>query len=49
MDDKEIIEIITKDEFAGQGGSYLLDPETGKRIKIEEKKAEAEAAKESKK
>ena len=25
----------TDDEFAGQGGSYVLDPETGKRTLVE--------------
>lgn len=44
------------DEFAGQGGSYTLDPETGKRLLVErtqdpahlpaEQTAAAEAAKE---
>ena len=24
------------DEFSGQGGSYMLDPKTGKRTRIEE-------------
>lgn len=38
------------DEYAGQGGSYLLDPETGKRTLVErtedpaEKPAEQPAA-----
>jgi|GEM_PF-2678994 len=25
-----------KDEFAGQGGSYILDPKTGVRTRVEE-------------
>ena len=28
------------DEFAGQGGSYILDPTTGKRTRVQEPTAE---------
>jgi hypothetical protein len=31
------------DEFAGQGGSYLIDPKTGKRTLIERTKDQPEA------
>lgn len=33
----DILAIITTDEHAGRGGSYVLDPTTGKREKVENK------------
>jgi len=36
-DDKpDVLEAIVKDEYAGQGGSYLYDPVTGKRTPLSE-------------
>lgn len=33
-----------QDEFHGQGGSYVLDPKTGKRRRVEEPTRPAESA-----
>lgn len=32
-----MMQVIATDEFAGQGGSYIYDPATGKRTRVEEK------------
>ncbi|MFC7515095.1 hypothetical protein ACFQUU_08775 [Herbaspirillum sp. GCM10030257] len=31
---KHVSEVIATDEFAGKGGSYILDPATGKRTPV---------------
>lgn len=31
-----MMKVVASDEFAGQGGSYLYDPATGKRTRIED-------------
>jgi hypothetical protein len=36
--EEEIQKAITTDEYAGQGGSYVYDSKTGKRMPIDEKK-----------
>ncbi len=37
MDD--LMKAITTDEYAGQGGSFIYDPKTGKRMPAEEEKS----------
>lgn len=39
-----VTDIITTDEFAGLGGSFVLDPATGKRSKVEGTKTAADQA-----
>lgn len=31
----EISSDIQNDEYRGQGGSYIIDPDTGKRVRVE--------------
>lgn len=31
-----MMQVIATDEFAGHGGSYIYDPATGKRTRVEE-------------
>lgn len=38
MDD--LMKAITTDEYAGQGGSYVYDPKTGKRTPVVEEQSE---------
>lgn len=38
----DVLAIIATDEFAGMGGSYTVDPVSGKRAKVEHKPTEKE-------
>lgn len=38
IEQEEIQQAITTDEYAGQGGSYVYDHKTGKRMLVDEKK-----------
>lgn len=38
IEQEEIQQAITTDEYAGQGGSFIYDPKTGKRMLVDEKK-----------
>ena len=36
MNEINIIDLITTDEYANMGGSYIIDPKTGKRVPAEQ-------------